>query len=131
MNLPPDVPEPIRRWVASGHRNCRRQNPLPDIVDVVDAWVPMSIDRGERIEALEERTAELQARIEALEQPPDAAALGDELDRSAAAARAALDDLRDAVTALVGHELLDLSEQCPHLAGHRLEVVNCFDEPRR
>lgn len=120
LNLPPDVPEPIRRWVASGHRNCRRQNPLPDIVDVVDAWVPMSIDRGIRIEELERRISYLEER-----QPASARVSHLKADLAAAAGEA-----KQAVEQLRGLLLrrMEPVDQCPHLVGQSPKVVDRLDQ---
>lgn len=59
---PADVAvEPLRTWLNTDHRHCGLAERLEIIERVIDYWVPVSIERGDRIEALAERVAALEA----------------------------------------------------------------------
>lgn len=120
LNLPPDVPEPIRHWLSTDHRNCRRQQQVTeDIIAVVDAWVPMSIDRGVRIEELERRVGRLErSGVKATDLELD-------LTDATRAANDALDELRRLV---LRRDLLEVVDQASHLGRHRLELVDRPDQ---
>lgn len=122
-NLPSDVPEPIRRWLSIDRRGCRRQDPLPDIIDIVDAWAPMSIDRGIRIEELERRINYLEERQHASAQVSHLKA---DLAAAAGEAKESVSQLRGL---LIG--LLEAADQRPHLVGERPKIIDRFDQHHR
>jgi hypothetical protein len=122
LNLPPDVPEPIRHWLSADHRNCRRQKRVTeDIIDVVDAWVPMSIDRGVRIEDLERRVGLLEQNGSGINATDLELALAD----ATREASDALDELRRLV---LRRDLLEVADQAAHLGRQRLELVDRPDQ---